>query len=67
MGKGGHLARHRPQAEARLGVVARGLEPPVVEPERLRTAILQIQLAIVGAGERVGGQRCAASGESASR
>ena len=40
--EGGHLARHGAQAKARMRVVARCLQPTIVEAERLGLAILQI-------------------------
>jgi hypothetical protein len=50
MGVAGGLAAHRAQAEAFGGVVARGLEPAVVEHEALRAPALEKELAVVGAG-----------------
>src|SRR5205085_358223 len=52
----GSLARNAAQAEARLGVEIRGLQPAVIEAEALRGGILQIELAIVAALQRVGGE-----------
>ena len=56
MGEGGGLARDAAQAEARLGVEIGGLQPAVVEAEALRRGILEIELAIVAALQRVGGE-----------
>ena len=56
MGEGGGLARDAAQAEAGLGVEIGGLQPAVVEAEALRGGILEIELAIVAALERVGGE-----------
>src|SRR3546814_15706037 len=51
MGKARHLARHGAQAEAGVGRIVGGLEPPVIESEALGRAILQVKLAVVGPGE----------------
>ena len=56
MGEGGGLARHAAQAEAGLGVEIGGLQPAVVEAEALRGGILKVELAIVAALQRVGGE-----------
>ena len=53
MREGGGLAAHRAQAEARIGVVRGGLEPPVIEAECLRLAILEVELAIVALLQRL--------------
>ena len=47
VGEGGGLAGHAAQAEARGAVIIGGLQPAVVEAERLARAILQVKLAIV--------------------
>jgi hypothetical protein len=57
VGEGGHLAGHAAQAEARAGVEVGGLQPAVVEAERLGHPMLQVKLAIVVAGEMLGGER----------
>ena len=56
MGEGGRLARDPAKAEPGLGVEIGGLQPAVVEAERLRGGILQIELAIVAALQRIGGE-----------
>jgi hypothetical protein len=56
MGEGGGLAGDAAQAEARLGVEVRRLQPPVVKAERLGRRILEEELAIVAALERFGGE-----------
>ena len=57
MGEGGHFAGDAAQAEARTGVIVGGLQPPVVEAERLGHAILEVKLAVVVAGEMLRGER----------
>src|SRR4030081_2812707 len=49
MGIAGGFARYSPKAEALCRVVSRRLQPPVVESKALGLAVLQEQLAIVGA------------------
>ena len=49
VGKCGGLARDPAQSKARTGVIVGGLQPPVVESERLAGAVLEIELAIVHA------------------
>ena len=56
VGEGGGLAGHAAQAEARGGVIIGGLQPAVVEAERLARAILKVQLAVVAAGEMLRGE-----------
>ena len=57
MGESGGLAGHAAQAEARAGVEVGGLQAAVVEPERLGDAILEVELAIVVAGQMLCGER----------
>ena len=52
VGESGGLAGHAAQAEARGGVIIGGLQPAVVEAERLARAILKIELAVVVARQR---------------
>ncbi len=52
MGVAGGLARHRAQAKALGGVEIGGLEAAVVEDQRLALAVLEVQLAVVGALQR---------------
>ncbi len=56
MRESGGFARHGAQAKARLGVVARGFQPAIVEAECLGLAILQIEFAIVRLGQGLRGQ-----------
>ena len=62
VGEGGGLAGDAAQPEARAGVIVGGLQPPVVEPERLARAVLEIELAIVVAGEMRRGEALRAVG-----
>src|SRR3546814_2364250 len=62
MGEAGHLPRHAAQAEARIGRIIGGLQPPVIEAEALARPILQVKLAIVAAFQRLGGQAARAVG-----
>ena len=62
VGEGGGLAGHAAQAEARRGVIIGGLQPAVVEAERLARAILEIELAIVVRARCVAASRRAPSG-----
>jgi TldD protein len=48
--EGGSLAGHAAQPEARTAVIIGGLEPPVVEAERLACAILKEEFAVVVTG-----------------
>ena len=57
MGEGGRFAGDAAQAEARAGVIIGGLQPAVVEAERLVTSILEVELAIVVRGEMPRGER----------
>ena len=54
MGVALRFAGHRPQAEALVGVEARRLQPAVVEEQALGLGVLQVELAVVGAAERIG-------------
>ena len=56
MGEGGGLAADAAQAEARAGAVVGGLQPAVVEAERLVGAIFEEQLTVVASGEVAGGE-----------
>ena len=57
MGEAGHLARHGAQAETGVGRIIGGLQSAVVEAEALGRAILQVELAVVGLGERFARER----------
>ena len=48
------LAGDRPEPEALVDVIGCGLEAAIVEGKRFPLRAFQIELAIVGAGERVG-------------
>jgi hypothetical protein len=57
MGKARHFARHGAEAETGVGRIVGGLEPAVVEAEALGRAILQVQFAVIGLGERFARER----------
>src|SRR3546814_10668544 len=65
MGEAGHLPRHAAQAEARIGRIIGGLQPPVIEAEALARPILKVRLAIVAAFPRLGGPAARAGGRPA--
>jgi hypothetical protein len=46
------LARHRAQAEPLVGAVVRRLQPAIVEHQRFALARFEIELAVIGAGDR---------------
>src|SRR5690606_28136835 len=54
MGITGRLAGDRPQAEALVGIEVRGLQPAVVEDQRLALAIFAEKLAVIGSRQRFG-------------
>ena len=54
MGVAARFAGHRTQPEALIGVEICRLQPAVVEDQRFALALLEIELAVVGAGDRVG-------------
>ena len=56
MGEGSGLARDGAQAETGMGVVAGGLQPAIVKAECFGFAILEIEFAIIGLGERSRGE-----------
>ena len=56
MGESGGLAGDAAQAEARRAIIVGMLQPAVVEPESLADPVLQIELAIVMAGEMAAGE-----------
>jgi len=58
----GGLARHAAQAKALRGIEGRRLQPPVVERKALRQRILQIQLAVVAAVQRLRDDALGAAG-----
>ena len=53
----GRLAGHRAQAETLVGVEVGGLQPAIVEHQRFALAVFEIELAVVGAVDRVGDDR----------
>jgi hypothetical protein len=57
MGKAGHLARHGAEAETGVGGIICSLQSAIVEAEALGRAILQVELAVVGLGERFARER----------
>jgi hypothetical protein len=57
MGEGRGFAGHAAQAESGTGVIIGGLQPPVVEAERLAGAVLKIELAVIASGQVPGGER----------
>ncbi len=62
VGEGGGFAAHPAQAEARGAVIVGGLQPAVVEAERLARTVLEVKLAIVMGGEVPGGEPAGAVG-----
>jgi hypothetical protein len=54
MGIAGSLAQHRAQPEPAIGGIGAGLQLAVVEDQRFRFLVLEIEFAVVGVLERIG-------------
>ena len=48
------FAGHRAQTKTLIGIEAAALQATVVEGQRLRLDMLEIEFAVIGAGERLG-------------
>ncbi len=53
MGEAGRLPGNRSEAEALSGIEAGGPQPPIVEGEGLGLPVLQVELAIIAAPDRI--------------
>ena len=53
MGKAGFLTRYRTQTKSRIRGLIGGFQLAVIKPQRFTDAVLQIELTIIGTGQRL--------------